>query len=81
MDSLRPLSNLIPNFSNLIPTQVSRTLAIQMVALGSLAMLPTADGGPVAYSLCIVPCSAITCGAFFWACIAACSPALALPTP
>lgn len=42
---------------------------------------PIAKAGPIAYAACITACSAITGGAFIPACIAACAPALAAPTP
>jgi hypothetical protein len=55
-------------------------LAVPIIAIGALACLPGASGGPLAYSACVIGCTtltgpaAITC--FYW-----CLGLLPLPGP
>lgn len=54
-------------------------IAIPLIAVASLASMPSADAGPLAYASCMAGCAAT--GPFAPACWSACLIALGLPTP
>jgi len=63
---------------------LDRVAKISYLAIGSfaiLAMAHQAEAGPVAYAACVTECLALTLGGFAPACLAACAPFLAAPTP
>lgn len=72
----------LPTIAN--PKQIANNLtkiALPAIALVGLAYAYSAEAGPAAYALCVTECLALTFGAFAPACLAACTPFLAAPTP
>jgi|GEM_PF-6402979 len=59
----------------------NRSLVVTAVALGALANLPGADGGPMTWAGCMAACAVMTWGGFLPACHAACLALGLTPTP
>jgi len=82
------ISNYAPTFFNVQfaqPKQIVKNLqrfALPIIAsVGLMYAATQANAGPVAYAACVGECLALTLGGFAPACLAACSPFLAAPTP
>lgn len=67
------------------PQQMSKNLvkiAIPAITLFGLSYAAyQVSAGPAAYAACVAECLALTLGGFAPACLAACTPFLAAPTP
>ena len=70
-------------YSQGLPSIASKVgkIVVGTFAIFALANAPQSAAGPVAYAACLAECSALTLGGFIPACIAACLPVLAAPTP
>lgn len=75
---VRPIEKKIAAASLMDTIKKISPLALLIWAFHSI---PFAKAGPLAYAACVTACSAVTGGAFIPACVAACAPALAAPTP
>lgn len=57
------------------------TIAVPAIVMLGMQQAATAEAGPLAYAACVAECTAATLGSFLPACLAACTPFLAAPTP
>lgn len=61
--------------------KINQVAAVPLVALVGLEMISGAEGGPLAYSACVLTCSAVTLFKGLEPCLALCGPLLNAPIP
>ncbi|MBP7074560.1 MAG: hypothetical protein KBA81_04155 [Rhabdochlamydiaceae bacterium] len=74
---------VINKFSVVLPriARNTSTIAIPAITLFALTNLPVANAGPFAYGICTAYCAAFATPVLLPACLVACIPVGAAPTP